>query len=90
MQRRQRQPPAASSCRRGVRAAAAAGDLGDEYEEMVERRDELLRIREDADLNTDEDEELSALTEREWLGDGACVCTRFVAVCTQALARVLA
>lgn len=31
---------------------------------MVERRDELLRIREDADLDTDEDEELAALTER--------------------------
>lgn len=69
--RQRRQPPAARcSHRRGVRASAAAGDLGDEFEEMVERRDELLRIREDADLDTDEDEELAALTEREWVGQG--------------------
>lgn len=52
----------------GRRAAAAARqDAGDEFEEMLERRDELLRIRDEAEdegLNTDEDEELADLTER--------------------------
>ncbi len=66
--RRRQQPAASGSGRRGVRASAAPGDLGDEFEEMVERRDELLRIREDAELNTDEDEELAALTDRKLLG----------------------
>lgn len=56
---------------------AAGGDAGDDLEEMRERRDELLRIKEDLDvgLNTDEDEELAGITERTpppaappWLG----------------------
>jgi hypothetical protein len=48
-------------------AAASGGDAGDEYEELLERRDELLRLQGDElreGLNTDEDEELADLTER--------------------------
>lgn len=62
---------AAASRRLSVCAASAApaggpGDLGDEFEEMVERRDELLRMQSDAELslNSDEDEELADLTDR--------------------------
>jgi hypothetical protein len=49
---------------------AVASDAGDDFEEMLGRREELLRIKDEGidtlgGLNTDEDEELVTLTDRE-------------------------
>jgi hypothetical protein len=45
---------------------AAASDEGDDFEEMLGRREELMRMRDDVEdgLNTEEDEELTEITER--------------------------
>lgn len=81
-QQRRRRPLAAAAAGGGQQRVFAAGrDVGDEFEEMMDRREALLRQRdeegEEGGLNTDEDEELADLTERAALvlcllgGEGA-------------------
>ena len=78
VQRRRQPATACGQRRRGLVLAAAAasgGDAGDDYEELLERRDELLRLQGDElreALNTDEDEELADLTERGCCAAAAC------------------
>ena len=72
-QQRRRPLAAAAGASGGSRRAfAAGGDVGDEFEEMMERRDALLRLRDDegdeGGLNADEDEELADLTARACMG----------------------
>lgn len=63
-----RQRPGRSSLQASVqrRPVAAASDDGDDFEEMLGRREELMRQRDDVEdgLNTEEDEELAAITDR--------------------------
>ena len=78
----QRRPPPG---RRGLAAAAAggggrrqaraaSGDLGDEFAELLERREELLRQQDEADegLASEEDEELADITDRAWAARWGC------------------
>ncbi len=69
-QRQQRRRPLAAAAAGGgeQRVFAARGDVGDEFEDMMDRREALLRQRdedgEESGLNADEDEELADLTAR--------------------------
>lgn len=90
-QQRRRRPLAAAAAGGGEQRVFAAGrDVGDEFEEMMDRREALLRQRdeegEEGGLNTDEDEELADLTERAapllYLGGRFAVSSSPPAVCT--------
>lgn len=85
-QRRRRPLPPAAAGGGDKRILAAGGDVGDEFEDMMDRREELLRQRDEegdeGGLNADEDEELADLTARAprcavargWPGT-ACSCS---------------